>query len=78
MIARHMNLIKDLNCEMKDMKTREEIFEIENEKFKAKLQKTRKELKESKDDLEKMHIQNYNSLIYLFIQQPWVEIFYWL
>ena len=27
---------------------------------------------------KKMHIQNYNSLIYLFIHQPWVEIFYWL
>ena len=52
MIERNMNLIKDLNCEMKDMKTREEIFESENKKLKTELRKTQKELKESKDDFE--------------------------
>ena len=52
MIETNMNLIKDLKCEMQDMKTREEIFESENETLKTELKKTQKELKESKGDLE--------------------------
>ena len=69
MIERNMNLIKDLNCEMKDMKTREEIFESENKKLKRELQKTHKELKESKDDFEhfdKHENEEISSYTFLF------------